>query len=289
VDALVQIGTGYALPQGSRYVTYEDITIVQALRLGYPDWTALSRRGIAAALDRQRRAYEGAAACCLTTSWAADSVVADYGIPRDKVHAVGVGRNYSPAATERDWTTPRYLFVGRDWHGKNGPGLLRAFARVREVLPAARLDVAGNHPPIEAEGVTGHGFLRMGEPAERRRAERLYQSATCFVLPSHYEASAIAYVEACSAGLPCIGTTRGGSADLIGHAGMLVDPGDDEALASAMLALADPVTAAQLGNLAQARSENFTWRLVAERLLRALALPSVSDEPLAEFLQPPSS
>ena len=95
---------------------------------------------------------QGAVACCLTTRWAADSVVADYGIDRDKVHVVGVGRNHSPAPAERDWNSPRFLFVGRDWEGKNGRGLLRAFARVKAQIPDAGLDIVGNHPPLDAEG-----------------------------------------------------------------------------------------------------------------------------------------
>ena len=136
--------------------------------------------------------------------------------------------------------------------------------------------------------MTGHGFLRMSAPADRAQVERLYQTATVFVLPSHYEASAISYVEAGAAGLPCIGTTKGGSASLIGEAGLLVDPGDDDALVDAMLVLADAETASRLGALAEARSTLFTWRAVAERILRALALPSVSLKSLAAFLEPES-
>jgi glycosyltransferase involved in cell wall biosynthesis len=109
------------------------------------------------------------------------------------------------------------------------------------------------------------------------------------VLPSHYEASAISYAEAGAAGLPCIGTTKGGSASLIGEAGILVDPGDEDALVDAMLVLVDPTTASRLGALAEARSTLFTWRAVAERILRALALPSVPLESFAEFLEPSAS
>jgi glycogen synthase len=63
-----------------------------------------------------------------------------------------------------------------------------------------------------------------------------------------------------------------------------VDPNDDRALLAAMLELADPDTAARLGALARARSRLFTWRAVAERLLAALTLPSLSRRELAPFL-----
>ncbi len=110
------------------------------------------------------RCYERATACCLSTDWAARSVIDDYGIAAEKVHAVGIGRNHDPAPTPRDWRTPRFLFVGMDWLGKNGPGVLAAFARLREEHPDVTLDIVGAHPPLDAPGVTGHGVLAMGDP-----------------------------------------------------------------------------------------------------------------------------
>ena len=81
---------------------------------------------------------------------------------------------------------------------------------------------------------------------------------------------AIAYVEAAANGLPCIGTSRGGSDFLIGDGGMIVDPGDDDAVFEAMRRLSDPETAQYVGRAAKTRSESFTWPAVARRLLRAL-------------------
>jgi glycosyltransferase involved in cell wall biosynthesis len=285
VDGLVQIGTGYTLGGDAPIVTFEDITIPQALALGYPDWLALSRRALGTALDRQRRAYDRAAACCLTTNWAADSVISDYGVPSEKVHVVGLGRNYTPPAGPRRWESPRFLFVGKDWQGKNGEAVLRAFARLRTEIPEAHLDIVGHHPRLDAPGVVGHGFLRMGVAEDRATLERLFQTATCFVLPSRYEASAIVYLEAGAAGLPSIVTSVGGSREFVGEAGRVVDPRDDEALLAAMLELAHPDTAARLGALARARSDLFTWRAVSERLLRALALDGVATDRLAAFLE----
>ena len=62
------------------------------------------------------------------------------------------------------------------------------------------------------------------------------------------------------------------------------DPDDDEALAAAMLEFSDPFVAASLGAKALRRAELFTWRKVAERILRALALPGFPQDGLAEFL-----
>jgi len=270
LDGVIQIGTGYTLRCEAPVVTYEDMTIPQTRTHPYAGWDLLTRRSFDARMARQRRAYEMAAGCCLTSPWAAESVLGDYAIPAEKVHVVGIGCNHVAPAVEREWGSPRFLFVGLDWERKNGPGLLRAFARLREELPAARLDLVGGHPPVDQPGVTGHGVLRLDVPEQHDRLEQLFAAATCFVMPSHSEASAIAYVEAATAGLPSIGTSAGGSDYLIGEGGLVVDPGDDGALLEAMRHLADPETAARMGAVAKERSLLFSWDAVAARILATL-------------------
>ena len=95
--------------------------------------------------------------------------------------------------------------------------------------------------------MTGHGVLRLDVPEQHDRLERLFGEATCFVMPSHSEASAIAYVEAAAAGLPSIGTSAGGSDYLIGDGGLIVDPGDDDALSTRCAGSPIPTAAEQMG------------------------------------------
>jgi glycosyltransferase involved in cell wall biosynthesis len=246
----------------------------------------MSGRAVASRVARQHNAYERAQACCATTRWAASSIISDYGIPEEKVHVVGIGRNVEPGheVARRDWSPPRFLFVGREWERKNGPRLLAAFARLRADAPDARLDVVGGHPPLRADGVVTHGVLALDNDADRRRLAELYAGATCFVMPSLHEPSAQAYVEASAWGLPSIVTANGGSTELVRDGGMVVDPLDDEGLLQTMRALCDPATAARLGGLAQRRSSLFTSGALAGRLLRALDLPSIPSDALPVFI-----
>jgi len=286
LDGIVQRGCEMLLPRGHRLVTFEDSTVLQA-RKSYP-WQhlqAFSERDIERYADRQRRVYEGAVACCCTTHWVAESIVGSYGIPAERVFVVGNGQNHpAPDVAPRDWSSPRYLFVGVDWTRKNGPAVISAFSRVRERHPDARLDVVGGHPRLEVPGVVGHGPLSRTSPADRERIATLYRVATAFVMPSLHEPAGIVYVEAASAGVPSIGGSDGGAATMIGAGGLVVDPRDAEQIYAAMLELADPETAQRLGGLARDHSSLFTWRKVAERLVRALAIPGVDTSALAEFL-----
>jgi len=222
----------------------------------------------------------------VVSSWVARSVHEDYEIPLEKIHVVGIGRNVEDGErTERDWSVPRFLWVGADWERKRGAAVVEAFALVRERHPDATLDLVGNHPEVERDGVTGHGVLSLGAEEGSRRYRELLGRATCLLMPSTYEPFGIAYLDAGATGAPSIGTTVGGAPDSVGPGGLVVDPADEGALPAAMLELADPETASRLGGLAFDHSARFTWRTVAERMLRALRPPGVDLDRLADVLE----
>ena len=116
-------------------------------------------------------------------------------------------------------------------------------------------------------------MLRLDVPEQLRLLDDLYAAATCLVVPSKHEPFGIAYAEAASGGLPSIGTSVGGAPEVIGtEGGLLVAPGDGEALEAAMRSLADPARAQAMGAAARARSDSFTWAAVARRVAAALGL-----------------
>lgn len=253
-----------------------------AAGFGLPEVTA---RQLHAAADAQLALHRRAVATCAVSHWTARSLVHDHGLPADRVHVVGCGRNVDVTPPpQRDWSTPRLLFVGNDWRRKNGDAVVRCFTRLRQEHPTARLDVAGQHPPLDVPGVIGHGPLRFDQPGSAARLAALFRTATCFVMPSVLEPFGIVYVEAAAAGVPSIAGTSGGTTTSVGDGGILVPPTDDRALLDAMRRVCQPAVAGDLGARAQRRSAAFTWRLVAERLLRASGLAAPDGRTLAHFL-----
>jgi glycosyltransferase involved in cell wall biosynthesis len=142
----------------------------------------------------------------------------------------------------------------------------------------------GQVPAVTADGITVHGVLALGDPRGRQQIERLLRDATCLVMPSRHEPSALAYVEAAHAGLPSIVSKAGGSEELVGPGGIGVDPDDARALLDAMTALSDPTLARATGAKAQVHAQLYTWDAVAERLLRALRPDQAVQRNLARFL-----
>lgn len=290
IDGTVAIGTGFTLSPALRAVTFEDMTVAQAMRRDDPAYRELGERTLGRWRERQRLTYARSLACCVASGWAAESINVDYGVPLERIHVVGLGRNVEAGApAERDWSVPRFLFGGLAWERKRGAAVVAAFAALRERHPAATLDLVGDHPRIEVEGVTAHGPLALGSGPDQQRYAELLRRATCFVMPSSYEPFGIAYLDAGAAGTPSIGTTVGGARDAVGPGGVLVDPGDEGALLEAMLELAAPETAHYLGRLASRHSALYTWRAVGERVLRALRPPQVDVQNLASFLPLPKN
>jgi glycosyltransferase involved in cell wall biosynthesis len=94
---------------------------------------------------------------------------------------------------------------------------------------------------------------------------RLYQGATLVACPSLWEGFGLTVLEAMACGAPVIAGNRGGLPEVVGDAGLLVNPTDVDALREAMYTLAgqEPLRAAlRARGLARARA--FSWRHVAE-------------------------
>jgi glycosyltransferase involved in cell wall biosynthesis len=99
----------------------------------------------------------------------------------------------------------------------------------------------------------------------------LYAAADIFVLPALYENFPFAILEAQSTGLPVVSTRVGGIPELIidNHTGLLVDPGDHEQLADAIMKLLqDSSFAQELGRKArQVIEEKFALPLVTSQVV----------------------
>jgi glycosyltransferase involved in cell wall biosynthesis len=135
---------------------------------------------------------------------------------------------------------PRVLFAGRLVKPKGVAVLLEAFRRVRESVPAAVLDIAGDGPDAEAlrhaagENVVFHGWLAPSG------LEALYARAWVLAVPSVWEEPfGMVAPEAASRGVPSVVSDAGGLAELVvqGETGVRVPPGDPDALAQALVSL----------------------------------------------------
>jgi alpha-1,3-rhamnosyl/mannosyltransferase len=169
------------------------------------------------------------------------------------------------------------LFVGTLEPRKNVAGLIDAYARlVGAGRPRPTLVLAGRATPdgrelleaIQRPPLAGHVEHRGYVPTEER--ERLYAGARLFVMPSFDEGFGLPVLEAMAAGIPVVASTGGSLPEVLGDAGMLVDPSDVDGLAAAIdRMLNDSACALACAERGLRRAHEFSWSRAAEAARRA--------------------
>ena len=196
------------------------------------------------------------------SEWAKEGAIEGYGVPADHITVLSPGVIPSlwnrPASAERSPGPIRILFVGADFVRKGGDVLVEAFTRMRAAM-ASRPGVNPDHLPQldlvtaasveEQPGVHVHQGLRPNTP----ELIALYHGADIFCLPTRADCLGLALAEAGAAGLPLVATDVGGIPEIVrdNETGLLVPPGDVDALVHALGALVDdPALRARLGGAA---------------------------------------
>jgi glycosyltransferase involved in cell wall biosynthesis len=141
---------------------------------------------------------------------------------------------------------------------KNHPLLLQAFSQIHQSFESAELWIVGDGPERNRleENVSRlglQGSVRfLGHRADARRLMAGWDVA---VLSSHIEALPLSLLEAMDAALPVVSTRVGALEEMVeeGRSGLLVSPGDPQALADGILTLLkDPPLRSRMGEHGQA-------------------------------------
>lgn len=156
--------------------------------------------------------------------------------PRKNIAALV--RAYATASMGVDW--PLVIAGAKGWQYE------QIYAQVQDLGLEDRVHFAGHVP---------------GE-----QLAHWYSAATILVYPSLYEGFGLPLLEAMACGTPVIGSNVSSLPEVIGDAGVQVDPRNVPALAEAMLRLAaDGELRQQLSRRGLERAASFTWREAASK------------------------
>jgi glycosyltransferase involved in cell wall biosynthesis len=154
--------------------------------------------------------------------------------------------------------------------------LISAFARVLEVVPNAKLVIAGSgreednlSRQIKDLNIPNSVFMVGGLTKEK--VAQLMAAADVFVLPSKMESFGLALLEASATGVPVVCSDAGGVQEVFqdGFNALLYSPGDDNAMAKAIIRLIqDRELARKISANAMKTAGRFTWEMAAEQTLR---------------------
>jgi glycosyltransferase involved in cell wall biosynthesis len=187
-----------------------------------------------------------------------------------------------PPAVPSGHARPReasILFVGRLIERKGVAHLIRALGSVRQRTPA-RLIVIGDGPErsrleqlARDGGLADHVEFRGRVSDEELR--RAYAEADVFVLPAVLDARqdteglGVVLLEAMNYSVPVIASDIGGITDIVEHehTGLLVPPGNEVALGSALSrVLTDPTLSRDLGEAGRQRlRDTFSWSRIVDQ------------------------
>ena len=267
----------YALPIVDRSLPvrralFQDLTVDDAVNAGGFGWGGLEATDVDARRRAIAQANHDADAIVSFGSFVADSMHAQYGVPKSKVFAIGGGpmRRWDkpvPAELER-YRKRHVLFCGRAWERKGGPVLIEAFRTVRKELPDARLTVvSAGAPPLNEPGVEQFGH------ASDEKLHELFRTCSLFTMPSICESWGLVYVEAAAHGCPTANWSNWALPDIVDHqvTGVLSDKHNADGLAEALIdALRDPKRLMDMGQNAVKRVRDvLDWPHVTDRLLAA--------------------
>jgi phosphatidylinositol alpha-1,6-mannosyltransferase len=179
------------------------------------------------------------------------------------------------------------LSVGNLVERKGHDLVLRALPQLKQRWPGLLYVIVGDgpfRPALEAlaEQLGVASSVRFAGRVDSAALPAFYRLCDVFVMPSRLRAEhhdvegfGIVYIEAGACGKPVVGGLSGGTEDAIaeGETGLLVDPGDANALAAALARiLEDPGFARTLGENARRRAAaEFTWAAFAGKLRSELA------------------
>jgi glycosyltransferase involved in cell wall biosynthesis len=207
-----------------------------------------SRRGIVSPTGRQslltlqRHGYRAAHRVVANSGAAADRLVGE-GVEREKVVVIPNGIDLEPFDVPRTTALgPIVTTVANLRPGKGHDVLLRAAARVLRQRPDVTFQFVGegslrSELEREAEDLAISAAVRF--LGHRTNVPAILRGSTAFAFPSFMEAFPNGVMEAMAAEIPVVASAVGGIPELVEHGrnGLLVPPGDEVALADALMSV----------------------------------------------------
>jgi glycosyltransferase involved in cell wall biosynthesis len=262
-------------PAGTRSI----LTVYDMIHEKYPKYFAASPF-----ITRIKAASVAAAdhVICISESTRRD-LLATYDIPEERVSVTHLG--FDPLASllsgesSSDFKirvlgadAPYFLYVGSRVNYKNFRGLLDAYAASASLRTNFFFLCFGGgeftgaeRAAISKAGVEGRVRFLAGSDAILATC---YTHASLFVCPSFYEGFGIPVLEAMSLDCPVACSNSSSLPEVVGDAARLFDPGDCDAIRSALESvLGSPSTATALKERGRIRSQLFSWRGCAEDTL----------------------
>lgn len=280
-----------------RHVPCPSVLLIHDVAFRLPDADAFFEPPLRQRLERLTEIATDRATRLVAVSHACKAdLVAHYGYAADRIDVAQHGfdtERFFPVAREEmtrrlaesypTITRPFILFVGRIQPRKNLHRLVQALHAAKQRGLAQCLVVVGKEgwsttdvfTNVKALGLQDDVHFLGGVPMAD--VPLLMNGADFLAIPSIGEGFGIPALEAMACGTPVLGGYSGGLPEVIGEAGLLVDPLDVEAITEALLQLGGDATLRQECSVrALERATQFSWERAATVVLESMRQAAAS-------------
>jgi glycosyltransferase involved in cell wall biosynthesis len=235
-----------------------------------------------------RRSAREASQVIALSEYARKDIIATYHVNPEKISAIPLAApaHFRPIRNAEELQRVRQTYgiegeyilsVGTIQPRKNLSRLVAAYSRLRWAKPGVKLPklvLAGKCAWLYDETLRRIKELKISDSVilpgyvPETDLPALYSGALCFIYPSYFEGFGLPPLEAMKCGAPVIVGDRTSLPEVVGDAGLLVDPFDVDALARAIeTVIGDSNLRAELSVKGLARAKLFDWRETARQTL----------------------
>jgi glycosyltransferase involved in cell wall biosynthesis len=259
------------------------VTIHDIIHLRLKKYFSFPKRSYAYLMIRH--ACSASSAIIVDSEFGKKELLNVFNIRENKIHVIPLGVNqlYFNKVSDEEKETfkkkyiikkPYVLYTGSLKPHKNISILLKAFKKsllsydIQLVFAGEKLSANTQLVRYVEDNKLSNAIIDMGriDQSELRVA---YQSASAVVLPSLYEGFGFSMLEAMASGVPAIGARATSITEVVGNAGLLFDPTDENELANHLeTVFSNKKFCSELIEKGIKRANHFTWKKCALKTLQ---------------------
>ncbi len=260
------------------FAIYLDYTMVLSEK-NWQDWAFfINSQERDAWIECESKTYERACHIFVMSNIVKNSLIHDYGINSQKITVVGASVNFYPNKinpTKKTFGSKKLLFNSSDFRRKGGDIVIKAFIKVKNMIPDAKLVVVGKK--LNTLTISHiEGVENIGQISSSEKMEILFSETDLVIAPARCEPFGIFLLDAMKNGVPCVITAGNGNGmpefleDWVD--GIIIPELDPELIANTIIKLLNHPE--QLSVISEAvtykMQTKFNWHNIAQEIVNVL-------------------